>query len=51
MHGFINRSFQNYMTDSYGRNAWLRVKWQECVAESYGKGECFSARIRGDVIV
>ena len=25
MHGLINRSFQNYMTDTYGRNAWLRV--------------------------
>lgn len=25
MHGLINRSFQNYMTDSYGRDAWLRV--------------------------
>lgn len=25
MHGLIYRSFQNYMTDSYGRSAWLQV--------------------------
>jgi hypothetical protein len=25
MHGLINRSFQNYITDSYGRDVWLRV--------------------------
>ena len=25
MHGLIYRSFQNYMTDSYGRDAWLQV--------------------------
>ncbi|MEH6831284.1 heme NO-binding domain-containing protein [Sulfitobacter sp.] len=25
MHGLINRSFQNYMTDGYGRTAWLKV--------------------------
>ncbi|MGB5865175.1 MAG: heme NO-binding domain-containing protein [Sulfitobacter sp.] len=25
MHGLINRSFQNYMCDSYGRDAWLDV--------------------------
>ena len=31
MHGFINRSFQNYMTDSYGRTAWLKVAGRACV--------------------
>ncbi|KIN73212.1 heme NO-binding domain-containing protein [Sulfitobacter guttiformis] len=25
MHGLINRSFQNYMTDGYGQSAWLEV--------------------------
>lgn len=25
MHGLINRSFQNYMSDSYGRAAWFDV--------------------------
>lgn len=25
MHGLINRSFQNYMCDSYGTDAWLKV--------------------------
>ncbi|MCX7566462.1 heme NO-binding domain-containing protein [Sulfitobacter sp. F26169L] len=25
MHGLINRSFQNYMCDSYGKDAWLDV--------------------------
>ena len=25
MHGLINRSFQNYIIDGYGRDAWLDV--------------------------
>jgi hypothetical protein len=25
MHGLINRSFQNYICDSYGKDAWLQV--------------------------
>ncbi len=25
MHGLINRSFQNYMCDRYGRDVWLKV--------------------------
>lgn len=25
MHGLINRSFQNYVTDAYGRDIWLEV--------------------------
>lgn len=32
MHGLINRSFQNYMTDSYGRTAWLKVAGRASVS-------------------
>jgi hypothetical protein len=32
MHGLINRSFQNYMCDSYGRDAWLKVAVQAGVS-------------------
>ena len=32
MHGLIYRSFQNYMCDSYGRDAWLQVAARADVA-------------------
>ncbi len=39
MHGLINRSFQNYMSDSYGREAWFDVA---------ARAGVIAAGIRGD---